>query len=167
MGVDPGSRCAGWGIVAADGNRLERLESGVVKLRESELHQRLRTLRLALEDVLTRHTPECMAVEEVFYARNVRSALVLAQARGVILLAAADHALDLAEYSTRMVKQAVVGYGNAEKHQVQDMVCRLLNIRDAMPADESDALAIAICHLHRGDSPALASQSKTSSEKSP
>lgn len=152
MGVDPGSACTGWGVLALEGNRLDYRASGVVKMpRPLPLHERLLLLHRALDEVVTEHAPQQMAVEEVFYARNVRSALVLAHARGVVLLAASAHGLELAEYSARLVKQALVGYGNAEKHQVQDMVQRLLAPGRDMGEDESDALAVAVCHAHRSN----------------
>jgi crossover junction endodeoxyribonuclease RuvC len=119
--------------------------------------QKLLLIHDGLTDLLTRHRPDCVAIENLFYARNARSALILGHVRGVVVLAAEEAAVPIAEYSPAEVKRAVVGYGRAEKHQVQRMVMLLLNLTaPPSPYDVSDALAVAVCHSQRLTSPAAA-----------
>ena len=147
LGVDPGSRVTGWGLVETDGWDLRHLAHGAFKLGSGELPTRLRVLAESLDEVLAEHRPEEMAVEQLFTAKNARSALVLGHARGVVLLAAARGGLSLHEYTPMQVKSSVTGYGKAEKQQVQAAVATQLCLREPpQPFDASDALAVALCH---------------------
>src|SRR5258707_4969017 len=151
LGIDCGSECTGYAVVELDGcDKLTCLTFGGIKLSSrNPLPQRLSTIFECLGGVIQQHRPDRVAIEDVFYASNVKSALKLGQVRGVAMLAAASAGLEVAEYSPLSIKSAVVGYGRAEKHQVQQMVTRLLNLDQiSKPADAADALAIAICHLH-------------------
>jgi crossover junction endodeoxyribonuclease RuvC len=150
LGIDPGSETTGWGVVEGDGRRYRLIEYGTIKAPPRERFS-LRLLKISegLEAVITRLKPDACSIEEAFYATNVKVALKLGQVRGVALLAAEHAHLEIHEYSPRLVKQTVVGYGNAEKHQVQEMVRVLLSLaRVPEPHDAADALAIAICHFH-------------------
>lgn len=151
LGIDCGTEYTGYGVVElAPSGRLVCLVSGAIKLSPREpLPQRLSRIYEGLVDLIRQHQPQQVAIEEVFYAVNVKSALKLGQVRGVAMLAAAGAGLEVAEYAPLSIKSAVVGYGKAEKQQVQHMVTRLLELqRPPEPMDASDALAIAICHLH-------------------
>jgi len=151
LGIDCGTEYTGYGVVEllAD-DHLLYLDCGAIKLSPREpMSTRLSRISIRLRELIIEHHPDRVAIEDVFYAVNVKSALKLGQVRGVAMLAAATAGLEVAEYSPLSIKSAVVGYGKAEKHQVQQMVTRLLNL-DQVPAspDAADALAIAICHLH-------------------
>ena len=151
LGIDCGGAYTGYGVVEMDsGGGLVCLTCGAIKLSlRDPLPQRLSRIYDGLGALIVQHRPDEVAIEGIFYALNVKSALLLGQVRGVAMLAAAAAGLDVAEYSPLTIKAAVVGYGRAEKQQVQDMVTRLLNLAEApKPMDASDALAIAICHLH-------------------
>lgn len=150
LGIDCGGESTGYGVVEQSGEgALECLAAGTIRLSTREpLPQRLQRIFTELVDVIERHRPEAAAIEDVFYAVNAKSALKLGQVRGVALLCAAHCGLDVAEYAPLAVKSAVVGYGRAEKIQVQQMVSRLLRLPSTPQADAADALAIAICHLH-------------------
>jgi len=150
LGLDPGSIHMGYGVVEASAGRLRHLDHGTLSAPRSwAVARRLAALHAGLEEVLDRHRPDSVAIERVFTARNVASALTLGQARGTALLAVGQRELDLAEYAPGAVKLAVVGHGRASKEQVAQMVGRLLGIgTDGMGRDSSDALAIAICHSH-------------------
>jgi crossover junction endodeoxyribonuclease RuvC len=150
LGVDPGSETTGWGVVEGDGRRYKLIEYGTVKAPARErFPARLLKISDGIEAVIRRLKPDACSVEEAFYATNVKVALKLGQVRGVVLLAAERAQLDIHEYSPRLVKQSVVGFGNAEKHQVQEMVRLLLSLDSRPePNDASDALALAICHFH-------------------
>jgi crossover junction endodeoxyribonuclease RuvC len=147
LGVDPGSRVAGFGLLDQAGRTLRVVESGVFRLGEKdELAARLGRLLDAIEGLLDRGAPSVLAVEDVFAARNPRSALALGQARGVILAAAGRRGIPVFAYPPATVKRAVCGNGRAEKEQVRKMVSVLLSLSTEVPLDESDALALAICH---------------------
>jgi crossover junction endodeoxyribonuclease RuvC len=151
LGIDCGGEYTGYGIVEQhDDGKLECITSGAIKLKTKEpLPIRLRIVFTELCRLATVHRAEVVAIEEVFYSVNAKSALKLGQVRGVAMLAAASCHLPVAEYAPLSIKSAVTGYGRAEKQQVQDMVTRLLHLDSAPhPADAADALAIAICHLH-------------------
>jgi crossover junction endodeoxyribonuclease RuvC len=152
LGIDPGSETTGWGVVEGDssGQRYQLVEFGVVKLSSSaSFASRLLKISRALQEVIDRLKPDACAVEEAFYSVNPKVILKLGQVRGVVLLAAESAALEIGEYSPRLIKQTVAGYGNAEKHQVQEMVRLLLSLRTVPePHDAADALAVAICHFH-------------------
>ena len=149
IGLDPGLACTGWGVIAAEGNRLTHVANGQVRTDPSaSLPDRLVTLDRELTDVILAHRPDCAAVEEVFVNKNPQSTLKLGQARGVALLAAARAGLPVSEYATRLVKKAIVGTGAAEKAQVQAMLKVLLPAAKVTGADAADALAVAIAHAH-------------------
>jgi len=149
IGIDPGSRFTGYGVIEGDGRRLHHIASGVIRIRpQLTFPDRLKVIYEELVSVIEDLQPLCMAVEEVFIAKNVRSALLLGHARGAAILAGVNSGLALFEYSPLQIKQAVVGYGRAEKDQVQNMVQHLFGIREPLNANASDALAVAICHLN-------------------
>jgi crossover junction endodeoxyribonuclease RuvC len=150
LGIDPGSETTGWGVVEGDARRYTLVDFGTVRasVRES-FAARLLKISDGVEEVLRRFAPDACAVEEAFYAVNVKTAIKLGQVRGVILLAAQRAGVEIGEYAPRLVKSTVVGYGAAEKHQVQEMVRVLLSMKEVpQPHDAADALAIAITHLH-------------------
>lgn len=151
LGVDCGGEYTGYGVVEIyPGGKLSCLSCGAIKLSPREpLPRRLSRIYVQLGAIISEHQPDEVAIEDVFYALNVKSALKLGQVRGVAMLAAASAGLDVSEYSPLTIKASVVGYGRAEKQQVQHMVTRLLDLSSPPePMDASDALAIAICHLH-------------------
>ena len=155
LGIDCGTEYTGYGVVDlfSDGRNNDRLVCivcGAIKVSPRDpMPTRLSRISIGLQELISQHRPDRVALEDVFYAVNVKSALKLGQVRGVAMLAAASAGLEVAEYSPLSIKSAVVGYGRAEKHQVQQMVTRLLNLDQIPePADAADALAIAICHLH-------------------
>jgi len=149
LGIDPGSIVTGYGIVEDCQGKLTQVASGAISLsRISSFPQRLREIYEKLTSIISSYAPECAAIEEVFFAKNVRSAILLSHARGVAILAAENARLPLYEYSPLEVKQSLVGYGRATKDQVEKMTKYLLNISQVKSRDASDALAVAICHLH-------------------
>jgi len=150
LGIDPGSETLGWGIVEGSGLKYSLVDYGTVKSSPREaFSKRLLKISEGVEAVIAKFQPDVISVEEAFYATNVKVALKLGQVRGVVLLIGEKNGLEISEYSPRLIKQTVVGYGNAEKHQVQEMVRLLLKMRAApQPHDAADALAIAICHFH-------------------
>jgi len=151
LGIDCGTECTGYGVVEllADGT-LSCRAFGAIRLSPRQpMAARLAEISRRLGAIIAEHQPEHVAIEDVFYAANAKSAIKLGQVRGVAMLAASSVGLTVAEYAPLAIKSAVVGYGRAEKHQVQQMVMRLLRLEHAPePADAADALAIAICHLH-------------------
>ncbi|MBK5263942.1 MAG: crossover junction endodeoxyribonuclease RuvC [Alphaproteobacteria bacterium] len=149
LGLDPGLGTTGWGIIAAEGNRLSHIANGQIKTdSKMPLASRLLVLDLALTDLLLEHHPESAAVEEVFVNANPQSTLKLGQARGVVLLGASRSGLEVGEYAARLVKKSVVGVGNASKDQVHAMIARLLPGAKIAGPDAADALAVAITHAH-------------------
>ncbi len=149
LGIDPGSRATGFGIVRRDGHRLRPVAQGVVRpSASSPLPMRLMAIFQGISRKIEEFSPDAVAVEEIFFSMNARSALVLGHARGAALLAAANHGLPVHEYSPSEVKNAVVGYGRAEKQQVQQMVRLILGLAQPPPQDAADALAVAICHCN-------------------
>jgi crossover junction endodeoxyribonuclease RuvC len=151
LGIDCGTEYTGYGVVElCRDSKLTCLVCGAVKLSpRAPMPARLSTIFDSLAAIIGEHHPDRVAIEDVFYALNVKSALKLGQVRGVAMLAASSAGLEVAEYSPLSIKSAVVGYGRAEKQQVQHMVTRLLNLAEIPePPDAADALAIAICHLH-------------------
>ena len=149
LGIDPGLRFTGWGLIEADGNRLRHIADGVIATDgEAAVPERLRMLHEALVALLALHTPHEAAVEETYVNRNGAATLKLGYARGVALLAPALVGIPVAEYGAKMVKRSVVGTGAADKEQVQVMVRRLLPGATLRRADAADALAVAICHAH-------------------
>jgi crossover junction endodeoxyribonuclease RuvC len=150
LGIDPGSETTGWGVIEGDGRRYALVEYGSIKAAGSEkFSARLLRMSNGVEALIARLRPDACAIEDAFLKTNVKVTLKLGQVRGVALLAAARAELDIHEYSPRLVKQTVVGYGNAEKHQVQEMVRMLLSLESVPePHDAADALAVAICHFY-------------------
>ena len=148
LGIDPGSRVTGFGLIISSGNKLEYINSGCIKTQTKLLPERLKIIFDQLCGVIECHQPEQAAIEEVFMGNNASSALKLGQARGAAMVACLSFDLSLSEYSARKVKQAVVGAGAADKAQVNHMVKALLKIKDNLAEDAADALAVAICHAN-------------------
>jgi crossover junction endodeoxyribonuclease RuvC len=155
LGIDPGSTCTGYGVLEELGGEPRVIASGVIRTPKGSLSVRLNEIFTGLEEVISVHRPDAVAVEEVFHARNPKSALVLGHARGVALLAAGRAGVCVHEYSTRRVKQTVTGHGNADKRQVHSILEAMLG---ELPAqlDASDALAVALCHLRWCQAPSAA-----------
>lgn len=149
LGIDPAGQVTGWGVVEGDGKRLALIEYGVIRLSPRRTFSgRLLEIGNKVEELISRFNPDICAVEEAFFASNFKTALQLGHVRGVVLVEAERAGIAIFEYSPRLVKQTVVGYGNAEKHQVQEMVRVLLSLSAVPePHDAADALAVAICHL--------------------
>ncbi len=155
LGVDPGSQMTGYGLINVEGNHITCVEyggiSGTAKGESSLFPDRLKRIHTALCEIVKKTTPAVMAVEDIFYAVNAKSALKLGQTRGVILLVSSQFEMPLVEYTPLEVKKAVVGYGRASKAQIQMMVETLLNLREEpQPHDAADALAVALCHAFKG-----------------
>jgi crossover junction endodeoxyribonuclease RuvC len=150
LGVDPGTAITGYGLVSYEGNHLKKVAFGVIRTGpEQSLTRRLHHIYLELLKIIQEFKPDSIAIEELFFNKNVRTALAVGHARGVILLAAATSGYEVAEYTPLQVKQAVTGYGRADKMQIQEMVRVLLCLTEIpKPDDAADALAIAICHAH-------------------
>jgi len=149
IGIDPGLRRCGWGVIESFGNRLSFVASGTITPRvDEELAVRLTVLFRGLSDLITQYRPDEAAVEETFVSAGARSALQLGQARGVALMTPASMGLPVGEYAANLVKKSIVGTGHAEKGQIQLMVKTLMPQADFKGADAADALAIAICHAH-------------------
>lgn len=152
LGLDPGLRHTGWGLIRQDGNRLSFLGAGRINPPTTlSMAERLNTLYVKLQDIIDEFDPDEASLEETFVNKNATSALKLGQARGVALLAAANRGLSVAEYSANKVKQCVVGYGHADKGQIQSMVGVLLPSAPPLSEDAADALAVAITHAHHRD----------------
>jgi crossover junction endodeoxyribonuclease RuvC len=151
LGVDPGTAVTGYGLVRCGRPDLNLVGTGCIKTnKNTPFADRLQQIYDGLSKVISDFTPERMALEDVFYSRNVKTALQIGHVRGVVLLAASNNGLEAIEYSPRKVKQAVTGNGDASKQQVQFMVQRILRLETPpIPFDVSDALALAICHCHR------------------
>jgi crossover junction endodeoxyribonuclease RuvC len=158
FGVDPGSLRTGYGCIDTDGSRHRLVACGAITTpAEGSFPEKLLAIHRALGQLLRKHKPDCVVVENVFHAMNVRSALKLGHARGVALLTAVEGGYPVVEYTPAEIKLAVVGYGRAEKHQVGEMVRLLLGLSEVPePHDASDALAIAICHVHSSTGPVRA-----------
>ncbi len=150
LGIDPGLRVTGFGVIEKTGQQLVYVASGCIRTPAGELPQRLKSIIDGLGEVIAAYSPEQVAVEKVFVNVNPQSTLLLGQARGAAICAAILKDLPVAEYTALQVKQAVVGNGKAAKEQVQDMVRRLLKLEGDPQADAADALACAICHAHGG-----------------
>jgi crossover junction endodeoxyribonuclease RuvC len=149
LGIDCGSERTGFGVIESDGRAHRMIAAGVIRTDPKlAFERRLMQIAARLREIIRAHAPDCGAVEEVFHAQNAKSALKLAHVRGVALLALAEAGIDVGEYSPLEVKVSVVGYGRAEKHQVQRMVRHLLREETLQPEDAADALAAAICHAN-------------------
>ncbi|MDQ6966335.1 MAG: crossover junction endodeoxyribonuclease RuvC [Mariprofundaceae bacterium] len=155
--MDPGSRKTGYGIVDVDGNRITHVTHGIIKVGDGDFTARLGLLFSDLSSLIEEFSPDCAAMEDVFVSRNVSSALKLGQARGALIAACTHAGLDVTAYSPTSVKQAVVGFGRAEKEQVQHMIKMLLKPPSPLQEDAADALGVAVCHAnHAGSSKRLA-----------
>jgi crossover junction endodeoxyribonuclease RuvC len=148
IGIDPGSRLTGYGLVDAGGRGIRYLASGCIRTGAGSFPERLAEIYRGVAQLIGEHEPHVLAIEEVFLARNPDSALKLGQARGVAIAAAVAHGLEIHEYAARKVKQGLVGTGRASKEQVQHMVRVVLGLPAEPQADAADALAIAICHVN-------------------
>ena len=148
LGIDPGSRTTGFGVIESSGGRSRCLAQGVIKLGDDPLPKRLFKLFRELRDLIQAQRPDEVAMEQVFVKLNVSSALVLGQARGAAICAVAEAGFELHEYAPASIKQAVAGNGRAEKSQIQQMVKILLNLQALPVTDAADALACALCHAH-------------------
>jgi crossover junction endodeoxyribonuclease RuvC len=152
IGIDPGSRMTGYGIILREGSQLSFVDAGTIRTETPEMPERLKRIFEGITRIVGFHGPTEAAVEQVFMASNPDSALKLGQARGAAVAALMMKDVAVAEYTARQIKQAVVGHGAAEKEQVQMMVCRLLHLQVMPQADAADALAAAICHAHASNS---------------
>lgn len=148
LGIDPGSRITGYGVIDCSGERRQYIASGCVRVPDGPLPARLKVIFESVRTLILDYQPTQLAVEQVFVNRNPDSALKLGQARGAAICAGVLHDLPVSEYSPREVKQAIVGRGGAEKGQVQHMVMALLELTASPQADAADALAVALCHSH-------------------
>ncbi|MBF0154028.1 MAG: crossover junction endodeoxyribonuclease RuvC [Magnetococcales bacterium] len=156
LGIDPGTTVTGWGVVERQGNHLRHVAHGFIRTSAATpLPERLTEIFHGLCRVITEHQPDVAAVEAIFLSRNVQSAMKLGHARGAAIVAASHSGLQVHEYAALVVKKAVVGYGRAEKQQVQEMVRILLGMGQTAPPDAADALAVALCHLQQAASPLL------------
>ena len=148
LGVDPGSRITGFGVIEIENGRLRYVTSGCIKMKDQALPARLKTIFEEMSEVIKNARPDFMAIEEVFVSRNARSALILGQARGAAISAGVSNGLVVGEYTALQIKKSVVGYGQADKAQVQHMVRTILALDGVPQEDAADALACAICHGH-------------------
>lgn len=152
LGIDPGSRITGYGVVRDTGRGCEYIASGCIRTGDGALPERLQKVYRGVSEVIQAYGPVTMGIEQVFMARNADSALKLGQARGAAIVAGVEQGLEVAEYTATQVKQALVGSGRADKEQVQLMVMHMLKLIQKPQIDASDALAIAICHAHHRQS---------------
>lgn len=148
LGIDPGSRITGYGVIKKEAQHISYLASGCIKLSKLHTGQHLKQIFEGLTEIIALYQPTEVSVEQIFMHRNPNSAIKLGEARGVAMVAAAIHSLSITEYSARQIKQAVVGYGAAKKEQVQHMVKCLLQLSGLPQPDAADALAVALCHTH-------------------
>lgn len=148
LGIDPGSRITGYGVIKVVNNKTEYLGSGCIKVMDDDLPKRLKNVYDGVSEIIKQFAPTSFAIEQVFMAKNPDSALKLGQARGAAIVAATCVDLPVFEYSARQIKQSVVGKGSADKTQVQHMVTHLLKLNKTPQADAADALGVALCHLH-------------------
>ena len=154
LGIDPGYALMGWGVVESEGSRMRLVAYGCIETKAGvPMQDRLRTLQLGIRDLLSIYKPDDVAFEELFFARNVTTALMVGAARGAAIIAAAEYTENLYEYTPMQIKQAVTGYGKADKKQIQQMVKLLLKLDEIpKPDDAADAVAIAICHARSSTS---------------
>ncbi|CAI8216177.1 MAG: Crossover junction endodeoxyribonuclease RuvC [Marinobacterium sp. xm-d-530] len=148
LGIDPGSRITGYGIINAQGNNAEYIASGCIKIADATLPDKLNQVFSGVSELIERYQPQECAIEQVFMSRNADSALKLGQARGAAIVAAVNRGVEVHEYAARLVKQAVAGTGAADKGQVQLMVQRILSLPGLPQVDAADGLAIALCHAY-------------------
>ncbi|ORU90468.1 MAG: crossover junction endodeoxyribonuclease RuvC [Cycloclasticus sp. symbiont of Poecilosclerida sp. M] len=148
LGIDPGSRVTGYGVIEISGREVKYIDSGCIRTGGGNLPDRLKKIHLSVREIIQHHKPQEMAVEQVFMGRNADSALKLGQARAAAICAAFDDDIEIFEYAARQIKLALVGKGSADKTQVQHMVKILLKLQSNPQIDASDALAAALCHFH-------------------
>lgn len=148
LGIDPGSRITGYGIIEQNGNKPYYIASGCIKLKSRELSSRLGQIYTSIVSILEEFSPTEVAIEKVFMCHNVSSALKLGHARGAAMVAVARNNLLVTEYSARQIKKSIAGYGGADKKQMQHMTQMLLSLSGLPQTDAADALAVAICHAH-------------------
>ena len=146
LGLDPGSRTSGYAVIEGDGHSHRFIAGGVIDVAKLALPERLGSIFTAVSERIAQYKPDAVVVEGVFMSKNVRSALMLGQARGAVVCAAMNAGVPLYEYAAKSIKKSVTGNGNADKKQVCYMVCRLLQIAERDHTDETDAMAIALCH---------------------
>lgn len=163
LGIDPGSRCTGFGVVKTDGHRHRYVTSGNIKTVSDDMSERCYQIYTGITEIVKTYQPDEVGIEQVFVKHNPNSAIKLGQARGAALVAVAAYAIKVGEYSPRKIKQSVVGYGNADKSQVQQMIKLLLSLNDVPQVDAADALAIALCHANMRGAQFLTSSTPTSS----
>lgn len=148
LGIDPGSRFTGYGVVEVHGSKLKYIASGCIRVQGDSVNERLGDLYHSVDELIGGYTPDELAIEQVFMAKNPQSALKLGQARGVVIALAVANQIPVYEYAARLVKQTIVGTGRASKEQVQHMVQILLSLSGKPQADAADALAIGLCHVN-------------------
>ena len=155
LGIDPGLRVTGFGVIHKEGNKLSYIASGTIRTADADLPSRLKTILAGVSEVVRTYQPDCAAIEKVFVNVNPQSTLLLGQARGAAICALVHNELLVSEYTALQVKQAVVGHGKAAKQQMQDMVQRLLVLPGLPGTDAADALGVAICHAHSAETLAM------------
>lgn len=160
LGIDPGSIKTGFGIISHLGGRSEYITSGIIRLPRTSLPERLKVIFDSVEEIVEQYTPQELAIEEVFMARDAKAAIKLGQARGAAIVACVNQSMPVYEYAAKSIKQAVVGTGSADKEQVQHMVKSLLKLPAAPKEDAADALAAALCHAHTQQSMIRIARSK-------
>ena len=158
LGIDPGSRITGYGIIDAAGHRMGFVDCGVIRMGADPLPERLGVIFKGVQELIARHRPDALSIEQVFVNRNVDSAMKLGQARGAAICAGVHSGLTVAEYTPRAVKKAIVGNGGADKIQVQHMIAALLELPRKPQADAADALGLAVCHAYHAVSAARIAQ---------
>lgn len=152
LGIDPGSRVTGYGVIQVERNKIQYIDSGCIRVRAEDFDQRLLEIFDGINTIVEEFKPDTAAIEQVFMHYNAQSALKLGQARGAAIVAMASHGLSVGEYSARQIKQSVVGYGAAVKAQVQEMIISILKLNASPAEDAADALACALCHHHTRES---------------
>ncbi|MHA4869562.1 crossover junction endodeoxyribonuclease RuvC [Duganella sp. PWIR1] len=167
LGIDPGLRTTGFGVIHKQGSKLRYIASGTIKSGEGDLPTRLKVILDGVGEVARTYSPDCSAIEQVFVNVNPQSTLLLGQARGAAICALVSADLSVAEYSPTQIKQAVVGTGRAVKSQMQDMVARLLSLPGLPGTDAADALGIAICHAHSRETLAIIAGGTNSTANGP
>ena len=150
LGIDPGSRVTGYGIIESNGHQSQHIASGCIRLAGDNFPDRLGEIFQQVSEIIQQHQPDVMAIEDIFVSKNASSALKLGQARGAAICAGITNGLAVSEYTPRTVKQSVVGNGGADKSQVEQMVRVILKLETVLAADQADALAIALSHAHIG-----------------
>jgi crossover junction endodeoxyribonuclease RuvC len=148
LGIDPGSRVCGYGLIQATGNKLQYIASGCIRVEDLPFTQRLKVIHDELSGIIDKYHPTEIALEEIFVGRSAVSALKLGHARGAVIVACANHELPIHEYPPNQIKKALVGRGRADKEQMQHMVMSILSLKARPQKDAADALCVAVCHVH-------------------